>query len=264
VTLDREQLKNSFDSDAKGYHHGRHTYPPEIIKMVAARHSSLVRVIEVGCGSGQATDDLLPYCSELTALDISESLLSIVRERLSEEPTVKFLHGSFEELNLPESHFDLLVSAQAFHWVNLEVGLPKAARILKDGGRMALFWTFLDFDEHDFLRGCRDIILRHAPHFELWPDSSRSRFESYADEWCEVFRGSSHFGEPTQRVVQWTLERTADQFRDWLSTLSWMRSLESDSRAALSAELEPHIKTSTNYSLPAKTLLVEVQAESSP
>lgn len=38
--------------------------------------------------------------------------------------------------------FDLVTAGQSWHWVAPEPGAAKAARVLRDGGRLALFWNF--------------------------------------------------------------------------------------------------------------------------
>ena len=45
--------------------------------------------------------------------------------------------------------FDLIYSATAFHWVDSAVGYPKAWRMLKDSGSMAVFWHMSSVMHYD-------------------------------------------------------------------------------------------------------------------
>jgi len=44
--------------------------------------------------------------------------------------------------------YDLLVSAQAWHWVDPVVAMPKAAALLRPGGTLALFWNYAELFYH--------------------------------------------------------------------------------------------------------------------
>ena len=54
------------------------------------------------------------------------------------------LAGSAEELPLPDAAVDLVAVGQAFHWFDLDRALPELARVLRPGGRLALFYNSRD------------------------------------------------------------------------------------------------------------------------
>ena len=47
----------------------------------------------------------------------------------------------FEEWEPAGRRFDLVVSGQAWHWVDPSIGPEKAADVLEPGGRLAVFWN---------------------------------------------------------------------------------------------------------------------------
>jgi SAM-dependent methyltransferase len=255
-TLDREQLKTSFGADASGYHAGRHSYPSSVAQRVLTRFRTPPRALEIGCGSGQATSLFLPYCSELVAVDLSAELLRIAARDLAGS-RARFLHGAFEDIALPQDHFDLVFSAQAFHWLNLEIGLPKAAAILRASGSLALFWNFFDFEGHAFLRACRAVIFRHVPEFAHWPDSDRARFAGNLEDWRQALERSSAFVCASCEVIASVLHRTPRQFHAWLGTCSWVRTLAPERRAALCADLDPLLQGEQVHPLPLRTMLLQ-------
>jgi len=76
-------------------------------------------IIDVGGGASTLVDDLLDagYRS-ITVLDISESALSLARERLgSKAERVTWWVGDMEEIDLPEAHYDLWHDRAVFHFL---------------------------------------------------------------------------------------------------------------------------------------------------
>ena len=260
---EREELKKSFGTDAAGYERARPRYPSAVVEFLCTKQgaSEGLRVLEVGCGSGQATGLFVPISSELLGVDISGELLSIARERFSDTAHVSFLETSFEEVDVPPGHFDLVVSAQAFHWLDLDIALPKAARVLRSDGLLALFWNFFDFEAHPFLRTCREIILEHAPRFEMWPDSSRERFSSYRGEWLSVLKESGGWTEIDARTLDYSLERMRADFDAWITSLSWYRTLE-PSRSSALREALANVASEDSQALPVRTLVLTARPAS--
>jgi SAM-dependent methyltransferase len=136
-------LREEFDRSARYYDEIRPGYPDELIRDIITL-SGIPRngkIIEIGCGSGQAT---LPFAQkgyEMLCLDIGKNLLNIAKHKLSKYKNVKFRNISFENWISENEKIDLLISATAFHWINPEIGFSKAAQILKNNGYIALFWN---------------------------------------------------------------------------------------------------------------------------
>jgi SAM-dependent methyltransferase len=49
--------------------------------------------------------------------------------------------GTFEAWDAMRRRFDLLISGQAWHWVDPHLGAAKAGDVLVAGGRIGLFWN---------------------------------------------------------------------------------------------------------------------------
>jgi SAM-dependent methyltransferase len=54
------------------------------------------------------------------------------------------LAGAAEEIPLPDSSVDAVISGQAYHWFNQELAHPEIARVLKTGGVFAAMWNDRD------------------------------------------------------------------------------------------------------------------------
>lgn len=76
-----------------------------------------LRVLDIGCGMGH----LALYCirqgaASVVGTDISEKMIAVAREHAA-DPRIEYRVTPIEDLELPPSHFDLVVSSLALHYV---------------------------------------------------------------------------------------------------------------------------------------------------
>ena len=95
------------------------------------------RVIEVGSGTGQATEPVLKTGCELTAVEYGVNLSEVLKAKFRDYQNFHVVTARFEDAELEEDAYDLVFSATAFHWVPEEIGYPKLYSILKKGGAFA-------------------------------------------------------------------------------------------------------------------------------
>lgn len=94
-----------------------------------------LRVLDLGCGGGQ----FARYCAEqgaweVTGVDLSHNMLEYARTNNAHE-RIRYIHGSLEEIELPEGYYDLIVSSLVMDYVrDYEQVVRKAARAMRDGG----------------------------------------------------------------------------------------------------------------------------------
>jgi SAM-dependent methyltransferase len=253
------ELAKTFAHDGAGYERGR----PEYSKGVAEElHRVLgctepIVVLEIGCGSGLGTTLVVPIAQAVHGVDPSAELVEIARRRFQQTTSVTFDVATFERARMATAAYDVVFAAQSFHWVKPQIGFSKSARALKPGGRLALVWSFVDFEGEDWLRRMRDAVLSVTSDFQYWPDSSRQQFDAFADEWREAVAGSGVYAQASQSIVTSTRQQCHDEWRDWLATLSWFRRLSDSERQRLllkSAEIlaaEP-----PRLSVPVRTLIL--------
>ena len=122
-------------------------------------------VLEVGCGTGQLTRRLVISGCALTAVDLGPAMVARARRNVPE--VVTFVVSPFEDLDVPPSTYQLIVSATAFHWIDPEVGFTRAARLLRPGGWLALLGTRESYDE-PVGTTLRAVWARHAGGEGAW------------------------------------------------------------------------------------------------
>jgi SAM-dependent methyltransferase len=256
--FDRDVLKQTFGAIPELYHEVRPDYPAALVEAVLAPFAnSAPRILEIGCGTGQATAMFAVAGHPLVALDIGSELVALAARHLADRANIRFMVASFETAELPKHGFDLLISAQAFHWVDLAVGFPKAHRVLEHGGRLALFWNFLDLEHTALLRELRAILLRHAPVFACMPDVSRARFEQFVEEWRAAVVADGLFTAATATTFARELPFSHERLLKLLETFSWVRTLQQPACKSLFADAAKLLaRTDTPIQLPVRTLLI--------
>ena len=93
-------------------------------------------VLDVGCGTGLAGRLFAARGCKVLGVEPDPRMAAVAR-RIGLVVEV----ATFEEWDPADGSFELLVSGQAWHWVNPGIGLSKAGRILHAGGRFAAFWN---------------------------------------------------------------------------------------------------------------------------
>ncbi len=154
-----------FGEVADLYHRVRPGYPPSVFEAISA-FSDLAEgseVLEVGAGTGLATACLLAQGWRVVALEPSFEMAEVARRELGSRAGFELVEAGFEEWEPKRRRFALLCSAQAWHWVDPQVGFPKAARVLVLGGVLALLWNRPEGGDADLRGRIDDVYRRLAP-----------------------------------------------------------------------------------------------------
>ncbi|WP_113406601.1 class I SAM-dependent methyltransferase [Hyphomicrobiales bacterium] len=226
----------TFDGVASLYNTSRPLYPAALFADVIdfAGLEAKDQVLEIGCGSGQATEGFARRGLSILALDPGAELIAVARERLAEFPRVRFEQTTFEAWPGKPESFRLIFAAQSFHWVSPELRFAATAALLAPEGTLAVFGNVPKKPEPPLSDKFAGIYACHAPQFagppvEAWylPDGPIAR----------ELRQSDHFGAPAHHSYSWRRSHTAQSYTDLLRTLSSYRLLSEDRREALLFEL---------------------------
>ncbi len=232
----------TFDGVAGLYSNARPIYPDALFADVIdfAGLKARDQVLEIGCGTGQATEGLARCGLSVLALDPGAELIAVARERLSGFSQVQFQQTTFEAWPSEQRNFKLIAAAQSFHWVSPELRLARTAALLGPGGALAVFGNVPMPITSPLAGQFADIYARHAPQLsgppvEAWylPDGPFS----------EQLRQSDNFEGSTQHCYRWSRLHTAQSYTDLLRTLSSYRLLTEDRREALLSGLADAIMT---------------------
>jgi ubiquinone/menaquinone biosynthesis C-methylase UbiE len=129
----------SFGGVADSYDRGRPTYPREAAVWLTSDRP--LSVLELGAGTGKLTQQLVALGHDVHATEPDEKMLAVLAKNL---PDIRVSQASAEEIPSGDSSYDVVVSAQAFHWFDYDKALPEIARVLRPRGRLSLVWNQRD------------------------------------------------------------------------------------------------------------------------
>ena len=233
--------RNSFDGAAGLYDSARPPYPEALFDDIVsyAKLGADSRLLEVGCGTGQATIPMARRGYAIDAVELGAQMAAIARDKLSAFPKVKIIVADFETLSLPRKTYDLLLSATAFHWIDPAIRFQKARDLLQPSGALALFWhrpTLTDLSR-PYLEPLQAVYERVAP--ELARNfSPPPRPEAVRTEYQELITAGGLFGDLLVRKHYVTMEYSAGAYASLLGTFSDHRSMDAGKRERLLAGIE--------------------------
>jgi SAM-dependent methyltransferase len=230
---DRTEHANSFGPAAHIYERGRPPYPPEAVDWLLPPGSP--RVLDLGAGTGKLTRELTARRLPVTAVDPSDGMLGELRRVL---PGVPAHRGTAEDIPLPDDSADVVLVAQAWHWVDPQRAVPEIARVLAPGGRLGLLWNLRD-ETVDWVRRLGQIM----------GGTEQDRDTAVGPP----------FGPVETRDFPWTHHLGRDELLDMVASRSHVILLPPDERAAVRAQVRqllvthPDLVGRTEYDLPYVT-----------
>ncbi len=127
------RVAESFGADPVRYDRTRPRYPAALIDRIAAAGHD---VLDVGSGTGIVARQLRPAGCRVLGVEPDLRMAAFGRRR-----GVPAEVATFEDWDSAGRTFDAVVAGQAWHWVDPDAGAAKAARVLRPGGLLAVFWN---------------------------------------------------------------------------------------------------------------------------
>src|SRR4029077_5088613 len=129
--------------------------------------------------------------------------------------------STFEAWHNAGRSFDAVVSGQAWHWVDPVAGAATAARALRPGGRLAIFWNAFQ-PPPDLAEAFAAVYRRVMPDWSLFRGGAGhggpGRYRGPCAKAAEGMRQAAAFGEPEQWRFDWDRRYTRDEWLDPLPT----------------------------------------------
>lgn len=239
------ERRGLFASDVSAYDQGRPGYPERVYELLreVCGLGPGARVLEIGPGTGQATRRLLECGASVTAVELGPELADRLAATFSRaDLTVEI--GAFEDVDLVPGTFDLVVAATSFHWVPTDLGLQRAADVLRPGGWLALWWSYFgDPARPDpFHAALLPLLEELAPSvLEVSSAGATGTGHPYAldaDARIAEIEATGRFGPVHHEVVAWTGRHTAQQIRAMFASFSPWLALPSRERTLALDALE--------------------------
>jgi SAM-dependent methyltransferase len=137
---DRLRKRATFEEDAERYLRGRPRYPEFVVDDVVelAGFGPGSRIVEIGCGTGQATVGLAERGIDVTCVELGPQLAEVARRELAPYPNVRVINADVEHWQPEAAPYDGVVAFLSFHWVDPERRYQLAAAMLRPGGALAV------------------------------------------------------------------------------------------------------------------------------
>lgn len=136
-----------FDLEAKNYDSWYKTRMGDFVDRVETdlalsmfKPEKSMRVLDLGCGTGNFTIKLKELGCDVVGLDISDEMLKEARKKAQDKSLdIEFVKGDIYNLDFPDQSFDAVFSMAAFEFIKEdERAYEEMYRVLKEGGQLLI------------------------------------------------------------------------------------------------------------------------------
>lgn len=222
-------FRDHFSTIARGYAAYRPRYPGALVDYLADLAPARSLAWDCACGSGQATLDLAERFARVIATDASAAQI----EQAPRHPRIEWRVAPAERSGLASGTIDLVIIAQALHWVDVDAFFGEARRVTKVHGVVAA-WSYgnVRIDDDDI-----DRLVRHYSHEVVgpcWPPQRRLVDEGYRS----IAFPFEEIASPTFAMHErWTLEQLLGYIRTWSATSRYIEARKENPMVDLASHL---------------------------
>lgn len=105
------------------------------VKMLTGHITPGMIVLELGCGTGYFTKEMIHTGGLITAIDISPDLLKIAEENVKSD-LIFFREENAYSMSFDDATFDTVVGSSVLHHLDIKKALSEIFRVLKPGGTL--------------------------------------------------------------------------------------------------------------------------------
>ena len=219
-----------FGDRVQDYVRYRPRYPRELIPLLQQRiglQPSWV-VADIGSGTGFSAEPFLELGNTVYGIEPNDEMRAAGEQLLANHPRFNSVSGTAEQTTLPDHSIDLITAGQAFHWFDRTRARVEFDRILKPGGRIALFWNRRDVDSTEFARDYEALLIRFGTDYQ------QIRHDNLTADEIGAFLGAGF----TQDILSYDQLLDYDGLQGRLLSSSYVPSASDPQRAPMLRELQ--------------------------
>jgi SAM-dependent methyltransferase len=141
------EFRKIFDTIPEQFDRFRPRYSPELFEYLI-HHTEIgpgKSVLEIGPGTGQATDPILQTGCDYHAIELGERLCAKMKEKYDRFPNFHIVNDDFITFDFGQQRFDMVYSAATIQWIPEEIAFSKTFELLNPGGVLAMMLTRSDY-----------------------------------------------------------------------------------------------------------------------
>ncbi len=227
------RVAESFGADAERYDRTRPGYPEAMVDRIVAGGAGR-DVLDVGAGTGIAARQFAAAGCTVLGVEPDARMAAFARDTGLDVEV-----STFEAWDPAGRRFDVVVAGQAWHWVDPVAGAAAAARVLRPGGRLAVFWNAFQAPP-ELAEAFAAVYHRVLPGslaaagFAAVADAGEA-YGALCDRAAGGIRAAGAFGEPERWHFDWDRSYSRDEWLDQLPTFGGHTRLPPDQLAELLA-----------------------------
>ncbi|HWE91199.1 MAG TPA: class I SAM-dependent methyltransferase [Pseudonocardiaceae bacterium] len=217
-------MAESFGIDPERYDRTRPRYPGAMIDQIVAATPG-PEIIDVGCGTGIAARQFQSAGCEVLGVEPDARMADFARHT-----GVDVEVATFEAWDAAGREFDAVVAGQSWHWVDPVAGATKAARLLRPGGRLAIFGHVFQLPSTvaKAFAAVYQRVVPDSPFNLLSGKSPLDLYQAFYTKVADSVRDVGAFGEPEPWRFNWEQPYTRDAWLDLMPTTGTLTQLPPD------------------------------------
>ncbi|MGF1790476.1 malonyl-ACP O-methyltransferase BioC [Photobacterium profundum] len=165
--IDKQAVAEAFGRAAKHYDKAaafQRIVGHQLLERLPAVIQAGTRVLDLGCGTGYFSEQLMQRGYDVLAADLSIEMLVQAKSRCGN--SVTYLEADAENLPIKDNQFDVAFSSLALQWCDdLSVPLKELRRVVKPGGKI-MFTTLVEGSLFELSQAWQEVDrYQHVNHF---------------------------------------------------------------------------------------------------
>ena len=210
-----------FDNNSKIYDEVRPGYPQEIYETIS-KHKNLdenSRILEIGAGNGIASQEIYNnWQSKMVLLEPGKNLCELLYNRFKNNKNIEVKNGFFEQYESAYL-FDVIISATAFHWLDLSVKYKRSYDLLKKDGLLILYWNNYGIENKDIAENIQEVYIKYGYGTDDGKSQYEKQIEKIESRKKEIL-DNDMFELIEHKIVKNVIEYTAENYLNLLKTFS--------------------------------------------
>ena len=145
--LEQDEFRRVFDTIPDQFDKFRPRYSEELFAFLND-HAQIApgkSVLEIGPGTGQATEPVLRTGCDYHAIELGEHLYRKMKEKYGKLPNFDIVNDDFITHDFGNMKFDMIYSAATIQWIPQDIAFAKCFDLLKEGGILAMMLTISEY-----------------------------------------------------------------------------------------------------------------------